>query len=552
MPPDRITDWHSAGRLKDIPVGTIHNLLDYGGHNDGINPNDETLNNLIDFVDTPATILLPPGDYKFEYPIAMRSGVSICGSGHSETRLVFDSENHDHLIKFNGRLRRDTFALAESARRGDSMIYLINTTNLTPGYYYLSDDDSDKIHSSWARNSTGQIIEIQQIADSRAEITGALRRDYPIDYTPALIPLEPIENVRIKGFTLINSSPSGMLVSNIYMSCAVNCEVSCIESRMCNFAHADIRMSQRIYLHDNYFHDAFSFGGGGRAYGVALQFGSGECLIEDNIFRRLRHSVLLQSGANGNVIAFNYSREPYWTEVALPENSAGDLVLHGNYPYLNLFEHNIIQNIVIDDSHGINGPFNTFFRNRAEKYGIFMNFSPPSDSQNFAGNVITGPPPLMGLYFLNGDGHLEYGNNVRGEIRPPDTDDLSLLTLYKYGASEFRDVALPAIGPPIGAGDGTIPAYQRWHSGEDPIDCGGNTFVKPDSERHSRRMIAITQSRLEEYLADPGITDWALYSLSGSMISAAPERPLSPGRGIYACRIEYSGSEKFLIIIIIE
>jgi hypothetical protein len=56
------------------------------------------------------------------------------------------------------------------------------------------------------------------------------------------------------------------------------------------------------------------------------------------------------------------------------------MVLHGNYPFANLFEGNINQNTVIDNSHGKNGPYNTFFRNRSELWGVVMNNSPATDS----------------------------------------------------------------------------------------------------------------------------------------------------------------------------
>jgi len=91
--------------------------------------------------------------------------------------------------------------------------------------------------------------------------------------------------------------------------------------------------------------------------------------------------VLLQSGANGNVISYNYSLNPNQSD-SPPANGAGDLVLHGNYPFANLFEGNICQNVMIDASHGINGPYNTFFRNRVQLYGIIMSPSPATDSMN--------------------------------------------------------------------------------------------------------------------------------------------------------------------------
>ena len=163
----------------------------------------------------------------------------------------------------------------------------------------------------------------------------------------------------------------------------------------------------------SYFTNAFNHGGGGKAYGVVLAFTSSQCMVENNIFKRLRHSILFQAGPNGNIVGYNYSHDAYWTGVFSPSDFSGDIVMHGNYPFLNLIEGNIIQNLVIDNSHGINGPGNVFLRNRIENAGIFMNCSPATDFQAFIGNEITGTgtstngliPFPKGLYSLCGRGH---------------------------------------------------------------------------------------------------------------------------------------------------
>ena len=217
----------------------------------------------------------------------------------------------------------------------------------------------------------------------------------------------------------------------------------------------------------SYFHDAHNYGGGGKGYGVVCQFATGECLIRDNNFNHLRHSMLLQSGANGNVYSYNYSQDPFWTDVALPANSAGDIVLHGNYVYANLFEGNTCQNIVIDDSHGQNWPYNTFFRNRAELYGIFMNTSPATDRQNFIGNEIPNEGFLFGLYAFAGTDHFFYGNNHRGEVKPAGTDDLAEPSLYLSVTPFYYDIYSnwPPIGYPAAINTFNNEAYANFYSG---------------------------------------------------------------------------------------
>ena len=137
--------------------------------------------------------------------------------------------------------------------------------------------------------------------------------------------------------------------------------------------------------------------------------------------------MIVQAGANGNVFAYNRSVDPFWSQgLFFPSNSAGDMVLHGNYPFANLFEQNDGQNIVIDNSHGANGPYNTFFRNRGSLFGIFFSDN-TSPSQNFIGNEIpnTGTPYSLVNYTIQGSDQFLHGNNNKGAITPAGTNNLT-------------------------------------------------------------------------------------------------------------------------------
>jgi len=202
---------------------------------------------------------------------------------------------------------------------------------------------------------------------------------------------------------------------------------------------------------------------------------SSECKIENNIFKHLRHSMILQAGANGNVFTYNYSTDPYWETSYSPPNSAGDVVLHGNYPYRNLFEGNVVQNIVIDNSHGSNGPYNTFLRNRAALYGIFMS-ADNSPSQNFLGNEIPLATPPYGLYLLQGVDHFEYGNNHRGVIIPSGTqqfDDSSYA--FKSKPAFLLQSSWRGIGTPNAMNaHGNSATYRMARSVPFATTCGAN------------------------------------------------------------------------------
>jgi hypothetical protein len=205
---------------------------------------------------------------------------------------------------------------------------------------------------------------------------------------------------------------------------------------------------------------------------------TGDCKIENNILNHLRHSLSFQCGANGNVAGYNYSTDPNRSE--FPANFGADISLHGHYPYANLFEGNIVQNIMIDQTWGPSGPFNTFFRNRAELYGVVMTSGTvQSDSLNFAGNEIPNTGPFMGNYILYGAGHFEYGNNVQGTITPAGTTTLNDSSYYLSSVPSFWNTSspFPSIGEPAVPGSGSIPAKDRFASGIYLAVCGTDSIV---------------------------------------------------------------------------
>tara|TARA_B100000767_G_scaffold2190_1_gene2175 strand:- start:6722 stop:7528 length:807 start_codon:yes stop_codon:yes gene_type:complete len=176
--------------------------------------------------------------------------------------------------------------------------------------------------------------------------------------------------------------------------------------------------------------------------------------------------MILQAGANGNIFAYNYSIDPFWTGTFFPANSTGEIVLHGNWPYANLLEGNEVGNIVIDNSHGANGPHNTFLRNRANGYGIFFSDT-SSPSQHFIGNEITNdslPAPFNSLtYLIQGSNHLIYGNNNLGVIDPLGTDTLSVLSYAYSSLPDFLPIVQwGSIGVPNSINSSNIPSKDRF------------------------------------------------------------------------------------------
>lgn len=506
LPSNRSVDWNLAGYTGAIPdYTTVVDISNYGGSGDGVGSNDTAFMNALNSLSgADGVIYFPSGTFIFNSPINLRSGLILRGASSDSTTLEFDIAigNSSDAINITGTASNITAMLTGNADKDSSFINVDDASGFTAGdYLRLSFNDSSILFSTWAYGTVGQIVKIESITSNKIFFESPLRLSYDIVKNPKITKLNMITGAGIECLKIHRADQTTGQTSNINFNYAAQCWVSGIESFLCNFSHIEINRTTNLSITGSYFHDAFAYGGGGQGYGISCQTTSGECLIENNIFKHLRHSMLLQSGANGNVFAYNYSTDPFWTEPSLPANSAGDMVLHGNYPYANLFEGNIGQNIVIDDSHGKNGPHNTFLRNRGELYGIFMNNNPASDNQNFIGNEVTNTGISLGFYFISGSGHFQHGNNVKGTIYAAGTNVLTD-TSYSYSSIPSflqSNPNWPSVGIPNIINSGTVPAKERF-SGAYYTTCSSSVPTGLDKDVASSGLLSIYPNPSHELL----------------------------------------------------
>lgn len=446
------------------------NIIDFGADNTGTSSCNSAYTAAIASLNGKAgTIYFPSGEYLFTSSISMPDSVFLAGES-VETELKFNLGGSSNLILLNGSMQSNQMMFAVDGLKGSYTIEFADASSLAIGdVIRLYQFDEDYMHSSWAYGSLGQVIEITEVNGNTVTLADPLNHHYPLSRNAYANKMTPRRAAGIECLKIERLDASVGQTSNIYLNNAFNCVFRNIEMENCNFAHLEVNSSAHIQVEGCYFHHAFAYGGGGQGYGAVFQSASSFCLAQNNAFEHLRHSMLLQSGANGNVFGYNHSHEPYWTEGGFyPTNSAGDAVLHGNYVYLNLFEGNTVQNIVVDASHAKNGPFNTFFRNRAELYGFFSDPNTPTDSMNVVGNETTSTGFPLGMFALNGNGHYSYGNNIYGTTTPDNTSELQTNSLY-LNENELpyflSQETLPMVGYPLSLNAKLLQAeirFERW------------------------------------------------------------------------------------------
>ena len=490
IPAFRISGWNNAGYGNPAPSPPVMlDVTQFGATGNGVTDDAAAVLDAIDSLHgMHGVIYFPPGDYLIGTTLDLPDSVIIRGATADSTHIIFNlSGAIGNGFQIAGSESGVFTSVIAGADRGSNYIVVADPSAFLVGDYaeLLQTNGSwDSQPAPWATDCIGQILKLTSILNDTLYFDAPLRYSYDTGLQARIQKITPAHEIGIECLRISRGDnvTSGVCY-NIYFLFAAQCRIQGVESSISIGSHIQVEASTNISIRGCYIHHAYAYDGTStHGYGITLFDHSGQCLLENNIMEHLRHSFSLQTGANGNVLAYNYSIDPNRSE--FPSDYGADISLHGHFPFANLFEGNIVQNIMIDQTWGPSGPFNTFFRNRADLYGIIMTSS--SDSMNFVGNEVTNTLPFMGQYALAGSGHFEYGNNIKGTLTPAGTTPLTDSSYFLNAPPNYWNTSLfPSIGIPNIISSGFNAAHDRIATGavrpvcNDAITVSIDEFSKP-------------------------------------------------------------------------
>jgi Pectate lyase superfamily protein/Secretion system C-terminal sorting domain len=573
IPANRQVIWNGAGIPDNNPVITNEiNVMSFGAIGDSIHDDANAIDSAINSLGGRAGVVyFPPGEYMIESTLNLPDSVILRGDCNDSAHLVFNLGGAAIDCIDAQVYEADSFHNIISGFSKDTNIMVVDSayTFHVGDYAEIEETNGpwDVVPAYWALNCLGQIVHITAVSGNKITFENPLRIAYTPSLTPQVRKWTPrvfvgIEDLKI---TRVDTGLPGGGYQISFLD-AMNCWVKGVESSHSVGAHVAITTSSNITVSGCYFHNAYAYDGvNTRGYGVMMIQHAGECLVENNVFDSLRHSVIVKQGANGNVAAYNYSTNEYRSE--FPNNGGADLVCHGHYSFANLFESNVVNNIQVDSTWGPTGPYTTFYRNRATLYGILMTpgASVMSDTLNWVGNETTNSS--AGLFYLAGINHYVYGNNVLGTITPAGTNNLTDTSYYR---TSFTDIFghppyPPTIGLPNVLDSGTIPAMQRFL-------MGGKITISAHPPCILTGILGLNADKNAEIYPDPASNDFyirynstavtmvEIYSVDGRLIyknTINPDINLTEinttdfTAGIYLVRL-VSDSESIVKKLVIE
>jgi hypothetical protein len=485
--------WNEAGLLPSSPT-LAYNVFfvdrysgtDYGKITQAITAARST-NKL-------AIILFSARVYNINHQIALSvedSNLVFQGAGSTSTFLYFNFANDQCVDCFYIYGGTDTkISLSSDIPKFATTITVAN--NFVSGDWVRILEENHPNSSHYC----GQISRVKTATSSSITLLNEANKTYYVANTLSIQKINPVRNIGFENLKIKRTTSGVGKSSTIRFDFAANCWVNGVELEYAKGRHITITNSAHIKVSGCFMHHATDYSndsdgcGGTDAHGYGTVVArSNNCLIENNIFQRCRHAIIVAEGANCNVINYNYARDQYWVNDGIGGDLAGkggDINVHGAYAYANLFEQNYCNFIHFDNSqHDWNGPYNALLRNKVADFtedecGITIESSP---LVAVLGNDIIHPDGPMGGCGFRTEGNVTLSKDIFGCadwgcVKHKDACDYSDklwaemtdVSYYYSARPEFvsANYTFPSLGPKWDWDDGlppptrSIPAKERF------------------------------------------------------------------------------------------
>lgn len=547
LPADRRIDWEgSVGIPGGIPSRTVifANVknVPYGATGDGIADDWAAIQSAINNCPANQVVFIPAGRYRLNNGLRMKDSVTVRGAGMGKTILSFSMQSPYAVEFYSGDDIIKDMDILSGYSKGSTSLTLSDSTARV-GTHLIMDQNNDpnvvnpfgtegpgnNPSREYAR-AAGQISEVTAVNGNAVSIWPPMVTSFKAELQPkALLTIggtsTMIRYAGLEDLSVYNTS--GQIEKLIYFVRAAYCWIKNCETYRCLNMHMELVKSFRCEVRSCVFRETTT-GNPSSSYGYCVTLGNKSSfnIIEDNTSTGNLNCVILEYGATGNVIAYNYSvNNLYYNKVWM----IADYSIHALHPSYNLFEGNVGNMFMADFIHG-SSSHNTVFRNylRGKKEGTSQNhraivFDAWNRYGSGVGNVLgstawnssdryerdgtdyssTEEATIwrFGYTSANADTrnadsqvsntlwrHGNYDYVTKSTIWNPSNSDRSLpASLYRSSRPTWWDASLPwpPIGPDRNPMVGRIPAEQRFNG----IPSGG---TRPSAPRNLR--IVSTQS----------------------------------------------------------
>jgi hypothetical protein len=321
------------------------------------------------------SVLLAAGAYSIPGTIAIPSNVTLRGAGAGKTILNAIGTGKGAVIRMgSGSVPFNPLRITGGAATDSASIELTSTTGITPGMYLAIAEINDPTYVSsagsggscnwcdgdWSEKGSlarGQIVQVTAVSGKTVTISPALYSAY--SNTPFAVPFKMAAEYAGVEDLQVYANNTGYDANFSMVMCAY-CWIKGVESNYADGDHVQVYWGFHDEIRDSYFSNAFLHSPGQHDSDIQIAHKTSASLVENNIVERTHIAIMLEWGAAGNVIAYNYTMGEF--DSGATDLAIGGIDFHGAHPQFNLIEGNVVTQIAEDSVWGTSS-HTTAFRN---------------------------------------------------------------------------------------------------------------------------------------------------------------------------------------------
>lgn len=369
-------DWTVVG-VGGIPTRTTCSTISAATYGNGASDATSGIQTALNACTSGQQVALSAGTFKINTFLSIPTNVSLVGAGADQTIL---SVNGTAVTGGVAPIRMGSAspsfpgtAITSGATAGSTSIVVSSATGISVGKYLAISEINDSTFvtvqggeglCNWCdsgagtsgNRARGQIVEVSSVSGTTIGITPALYTAYsntPLAAVMTANKLSGVENLQVY------SNNTGYTAAFNMSGCAY-CWIKGVEVNYTDGDFVQVHWGYRDEIRDSYFSNAYTHAPGGTDSDIFIVDKTSASLVENNIVERGHVAILLNWGAAGNVIAYNYTEGEF--DSGSTNFVIGGIGLHGAHPQFNLIEGNVMTQFYPDSVWG-SSSHNTVFRN---------------------------------------------------------------------------------------------------------------------------------------------------------------------------------------------
>ncbi len=420
-------DWSQTG----IPGGIPSSSWTQSGSTITATGSDQTsqIQTALNACGTNHYVLLAKGTFTINSFVVVPSNCELRGSGADQTILSTHGSatapvcigSCSQNIPGGSPLSGST-SISVGATAGSTSITLASVSGVSTGTYLVISETNNSAWvnptgsegtctwcdggwSSTGQYTRGQIVEVEGVAGNVVTISPGLYTAYT--QSPIAVPFTAMaKNAGVRNLQVYSNNTG--YTDAFFMDRCAYCWFRGVESNYTDGNMLEMSWSYRSEVRDNYFSNAFQHGAGVDS-DVFIDFKTSASQVVNNIIERGHNSIMLNWGAAGNVIAYNYTHGAY--DAGGSSASFDGIVMHGAHPQFNLIEGNVTPRYNPDNIWG-SSSHNTNFRNWAEGTTVICN--PLATTRTTV--TCNSPASPFQIAYANGIDALSWYDNFVGDV----------------------------------------------------------------------------------------------------------------------------------------